>query len=63
VGGVEELYLDEDLSHGTAVYLGGEALLKRVPRFGQRHGIAVLGLDAVLVKTAATLSRDEEIPA
>jgi sporulation protein YlmC with PRC-barrel domain len=62
VGRVEDLYLDEDLRHVTGIHLGGEGLIRRIPIFIQRHGIAVLGLDVVLVKTAATVSRGEEIP-
>jgi sporulation protein YlmC with PRC-barrel domain len=62
LGKVDDLYLDKDLTAVTAVYLGGEGLIKRTPVFVRSRDIMLFGMDAVLTQETAIVYRGEEIP-
>lgn len=62
LGKAQDLYLDKDLTAVTAVYLGGEGLIKRTPTFIRRRDIALFGLDAILAHENTIVYRGEEIP-
>lgn len=62
LGTVKDLYLDDDLTHVTALYLGREGLLRPTPIFLKSADIALFGLDAVLAKSTATVYEGDEVP-
>jgi uncharacterized protein YrrD len=62
VGKVEDLYLDEDLSHVAALYLGSEGLLNKSESFLRLADVITIGKDAILVKNADSVFDEAETP-
>jgi len=62
LGTVKDLYLDDDLTYVTGLYLGREGLLRPTPVFVNSDDIALFGLDAVLAKSTATVYEGDEMP-
>jgi sporulation protein YlmC with PRC-barrel domain len=52
IGKVQDFYLDQDLTHLTAIYLGSEGLLSRTETLIKWSNVVTLGQDAILVKDA-----------
>lgn len=62
LGGVKDLYLDDDLTSVVGIYLGREGLLRPTPRFVERKDIALFGIDALLAKGSFTVYEGDEAP-
>lgn len=52
IGKVQDFYLDQNLTHLVAIYLGSEGLLSRTETLIKWPEVVTLGLDAILVKDA-----------
>ncbi len=63
LGNVKDLYLDEELTYITGIYLGSEGLLKRTHNLIDREAVIVFGIDAILVKEADVITNEKEHPA
>ncbi|MDX1402236.1 MAG: PRC-barrel domain-containing protein [Kiloniellales bacterium] len=62
VGKVKDLYLDEDLKHVAAVYLGSEGLLNKSGTFIRQADVVTVGKDALLVQNADVVFDEAETP-
>ncbi len=62
LGEVKDLYLDQDMRHVTAVFLGKEGLLSRKALVIARSAVQVYGMDAWLVSGSDKVIQPEDIP-
>ena len=62
VGKVQDLYLDEDLKHVAALYLGSDGLLNKSEMFIRQADIVAVGKDAILVQNADCVFDEANTP-
>jgi uncharacterized protein YrrD len=62
IGKVKDLYLDDNLKHITAIYIGSEGLLNRTESFIRQADVITLGRDAILVQNANRVLEEAETP-
>lgn len=62
LGKVKDLYLDDQIMHATAIYLGSEGLLSQAESFIRQADVVTLGEDAVLVRNSDCVLDEAEIP-
>jgi uncharacterized protein YrrD len=62
IGKVKDLYLDDNLKHITAIYVGSEGLLNRTESFIRQADVITLGRDAILVQNANRVLEEAETP-
>lgn len=63
LGNVKDVFLDKDLEWLAGIHLGREGLIRRKNLLIPRGEVAVFGLDAILVKSAESVTDDKETSA
>lgn len=61
IGQVKDLFMDNDLTTLTGIYVGSEGLLRRKSLMISRESVVVFGIDAVLVKNADVIKDESEL--
>jgi uncharacterized protein YrrD len=61
IGKVQDFYLDQDLTHLVAIYLGSEGLLSRKETLIKWPDVVTLGRDAILVNDANCVMETVEV--
>ena len=61
IGSVKDIYLDENLYWMTGIFLGKEGMIRRKENLIPRENVLVFGIDAILVKSADSVTDSREL--
>ena len=62
LGNAKDIYLNNDLTDITGIYLGSEGLIKRKHFVITRADVVVFGIDAILVRASDVIGEENELP-
>ena len=62
LGTAKDIYMDNELTAITGIYLGSEGLIKRKHFLITRSDVVVFGIDAILVRTSDVIAEENELP-
>jgi uncharacterized protein YrrD len=61
LGSVKDIYVNQELSWMTGIFVGQEGLIKRKSLLIARESVVVFGIDAILVKKSDVITNDREL--
>ena len=62
LGAAKDIYINNDLTDITGIYLGSEGLIKRKHFLITRANVVVFGIDAILVQTSEVIEEENNLP-
>lgn len=62
LGNAKDIYINNDLTDITGVYLGSEGLIKRKHFVITRANVVVFGIDAILVRASDVIGEENDLP-
>jgi uncharacterized protein YrrD len=62
LGNAKDIYISNDLTDITGIYLGSEGLIKRKHFLITRANVVVFGIDAILVRTSEVVVEENDQP-
>jgi uncharacterized protein YrrD len=62
LGAAKDIYINNELTAITGIYLGSEGLIKRKHFLITRDNVVVFGIDAILVKNSDVVAEENDLP-
>lgn len=62
LGTAKDIYISNDLTDITGIYLGSEGIIKRKHFLITRADVVVFGIDAILVRTSEVVAEENDMP-
>ena len=62
LGNAKDIYMSNDLTDITGIYLGSEGLIKRKHFVITRANVVVFGIDAILVRASDVIGEENDLP-
>lgn len=62
LGNAKDIYMNNELTDITGIYLGSEGLIKRKHFLISRENVVVFGIDAILVNNSDVVGEENEMP-